>query len=135
MKDRFKFRVYDTKEKVMHNTDFVITSTGYAAKIYYIFNNVCHFNQTNLELDKNCIVMQSTGLKDKNGKLIFEGDIVKRFHLSSTMQPSIFIGVVSYDNKKGRWEIKNNEKSDWFYEDDLFEVLENIYENPTLLIS
>ena len=74
MQDRFKFRIWNGAE--MHYNDFVVTATGYVGKITEEFLGKCVFNQEDLTADKECVLMQSTGLKDKNGKLIYEGDII-----------------------------------------------------------
>lgn len=82
----------------------------------------------------NGIVMQYTGLKDKNGKEIYEGDIVRLFGTekpcSVVFQDGMFVVKAPYH------------KEEWFdlnmFEHDervitLYEVIGNIYENPELL--
>lgn len=73
--DRFKFRIWNGTE--MHYNDFVVTATGFIGKITEEFLGKCVFNQEDLTADNECVLMQCTGLKDKNGELIFENDIVK----------------------------------------------------------
>ena len=134
MKDRFRFRVWEPSKKEMHYEDFVVTATGYIAPIDDHYDAYCCFDQTNFETDKNCIAMQCTGLKDKNGKLIFEGDIVKIFHLSSSGQPISFIGEVKYYQEQCYWGIKNDGAFATFLDtDDVFEVIGNIYDNKELM--
>ena len=96
-------------------------------------SNASDFEYVTIKPDK---VLQSTGLKDKNGKLIYEGDIVKVFHVSSTMQGRVFTGFVAYDNERCRYCILENKNCSYVTfsdTDDVFEVIGNIYENKELL--
>lgn len=75
------------------------------------------------------ILMQSTGLKDKNGKEIFEGDI-----LSS--KDGLLNGVVEYRYDLGMWtnsliRYNNFERLCNVARDR--EIIGNIYKNPELL--
>ncbi|BBM18353.1 hypothetical protein G15_2018 [Enterococcus avium] len=82
------------------------------------------------------ILMQSTGLKDKNGVEIFEGDVVKwgdtlggeetPIRIATVkIEPDILfdsnVGIFNY----GQFAYKNTEK--------FLTILGNIYENPELL--
>lgn len=77
------------------------------------------------------IWLQFTGLLDKNGTEVYEGDIVQEF----TMYPGAPISMI-WDNESLSWkgkihgtrEIRVDKKG---YE---FEVIGNIYENRNLLV-
>ena len=80
------------------------------------------------------VLMQSTGLKDKNGKEIFEGDVVRQVRTQPTTENEIIIGVVTM--LEGAWLIMNDGEqlaSKLWSETDENEIIGNIYENPELL--
>ena len=74
--------------------------------------------------DYECI-MQSTGLKDKNGKEIFEGDVVKCNGLLGTIKSLKAMWICSFV------KYNNYQKVGFFAQE--IEVVGNIYENPELL--
>ncbi len=81
-------------------------------------------------------LMQFTGLKDRHGKEIYEGDVVK------CVAEKEYIGEVQFDEQQGAWIIlwqPNNKKqksgcdnlaSTW--PSPLKDIIGNIYENPEL---
>jgi len=96
-------------------------------------------------------LMQYTGLKDKNGKEIYEGDIVsvksiiydtiEPFEKSTKIEFQIFCEVI-WCNKIAGYDLKkidgDNKPDAWgFYNENVnpFEVIGNIYENPELINS
>lgn len=86
--------------------------------------------------DDKTIVMQSTGLKDKNGNEIFEGDVIK--YKSGW---KIFTEEVAYNKNLGGFGVVDADAGIIFAFGELFEhinlgsleVVGNIYENPELL--
>lgn len=80
-------------------------------------------------------LMESTGLKDKNGKEVFEGDIVKvpddydKFGRNAGE-----ILKVAFDSGCFRLKRPNSKGRGFYFEDDnTVEIIGNIYENPELL--
>ena len=82
------------------------------------------------------ILMQSTGLKDKNGKEIFEGDVVKYEAGCNTVTEEVV-----YDKNFAGFGVKDADAVIIFTFGELaediglhsLEVIGNIYENPELL--
>ena len=90
--------------------------------------------------DENIVLMQSTGLFDKNGTEIFEGDIVKRYrspffkaeweYLIETVvrkKASLLLGR-DFDENFGTLPFDSP-----FAKENLLEVIGNVHENPELL--
>ena len=129
-----KFRVWDKETKHMHicgedvhdTINFEIeTNRAY----YYNLQNGCG----SLREDSNYVLMQYTGLKDKNGKEIYEGDIIK---ICAEGLGGEAIGKIVYDEYDLAFVLRNEveELSEclWYAEQQL-EVIGNIYDNPELL--
>ncbi|NOG28548.1 YopX family protein [Lysinibacillus fusiformis] len=85
-------------------------------------------------------VMQYTGLKDKNGKEIYEGDIVEYNDFNSLRtgghaEDKFIVGKVAFSC--GMWMVEEKNCGHDLYEglvnDEELEVIGNIYENPELL--
>ena len=78
-------------------------------------------------------VGECTGLRDKNGKLIFEGDIVKFCGIKGVINYST--GCYCVKTNKPDWRSRNNPAIDIVlneYENEL-EIIGNIHDNPELL--
>lgn len=86
--------------------------------------------------DENIILMQSTGLFDRNGKEIFEGDIVQ-FEDCYEVSDFLYINTGIIEWCQGGFHVTNR---DSVLMEDLLDgdsldviIIGNIYENPELL--
>lgn len=119
MQDRFKFRVWDETEKNMVYFDGIF----YNKKPYTEGSSFPQYDSSP-HYHKLSDLMQSTGLKDKNGTLIYEGDIVNYSCLPGYSD----IYACTFNNGSfliGGLLISNTHLKS--------EVIGNIYESPELL--
>ena len=92
------------------------------------------------EVDKDTIC-QCTGLKDKNGKLIWENDVVKAtVRQNSLCQSSSYSDFyqISYHEKYCYFYLKKKNNNllfdgNWSYYIKSIEVIGNIFDNPELM--
>ena len=127
-----KFRAWIKSEKCF--ADYIESIRYYSSEIDLCWGGICESDTFNLD-DVELIL--STGLKDKNGKEIFEGDIVQ---YQNTKVPSADSkGVIRYFDNWAMFgiDIEHNEPRAVFFNglaDHIsLEVVGNIYENPELL--
>lgn len=113
-----KFRAWSEKYRKMFRVDDLTEDflSNHAYKISF--------------MRESCNLMQYTGLHDKNGKEIYEGDIVKW-----DKPIAIEITQVLWDSELPRFVFadRENERFMDYCGSDLIEVIGNIYENPDLI--
>ncbi|HFR3829799.1 TPA: YopX family protein [Streptococcus suis] len=122
-----KFRVWDTIKKAMSEVEAIVYTEE---KVYPFYSKVIRryipFSEA--------ILMQSTGLFDKNGKEIFEGDIVVNKYgnvgyVAYLQQEAGFVVVL----KKSDYRLGHRNTGESYDVTTNHEIIGNIYQNPELV--
>ena len=115
-----KFRAWDKQRKLMIKTPKIVFGATTKPHVELLRNGF--WIDHNVYGDE-CVLMQYTGLKDKNGKEIYEGDIVK-----------FIFGIQKIYWGVGCWKTTGGEHGHLLNEliSRQCEILGHIYENPEL---
>ena len=123
-----KFRAWDKLTKTMIQ-NYCYMENGFRFHGYDLTNNTHYIDA----------VMQYTGLKDKNGKEIYEDDII-RVTDDICLDPGHHVDFrVVFKNGAFVGDEVGKTKDAWYYVDwpsqyfDNCEIIGNIYENPELV--
>ena len=136
MNDRYLYRAKRTDNGEWAEGTLLHKSSSFSVECdeYYIFDGIETSSNDDLYLVEPTTICQCTGLKDKNGKLIFENDIVFVKHTD---------GQEEYqENAKVSYTKRGFSPFSWEYYCDgcdvrceilEVEVIGNIFDNPELL--
>jgi len=122
-----KFRGWHRKQKKMYSAEEMGQDQLTLMPDGKGFANIHSVNTKLSQVDKNrrIIPLQFTGLKDKNGKEIYEGDILQIF--GENYEVKIINTESRYFVDYGYPDKHNGPAPYWV------EIIDNIYENPKLL--
>lgn len=136
-----KFRAWDNKRKRW--AEWVEVYSDGTFNIGYLDDDGLHHwlddvGSINFDSDKECILMQFTGLCDKNGTEIYEGDIVTDIYINGEYYTGnhevVFIGSSFCIRIKRGINIRHDYEpcldETWL---EMIEVIGNKYENPELI--
>ncbi|MDD5006468.1 MAG: YopX family protein [Candidatus Omnitrophica bacterium] len=133
MNREIKFRAWDKDASKMFDVNILAIGFGAGAYSYPESNDEEEAIQVGTD-DSNRILMQFTGLFDKQGKDIYEGDIIKMMGgYGGDFKTKEFMAVVKYEENgffaTSELPFMYPDHSWW----DGCEVIGNIYENKDLL--
>ena len=131
MQDRFKFRVWLKDTNKMYNVHSLHIGTN------KVIISSRHGN-VSIYINKNSILIQSTGLKDKNGKLAYEGDVVELRHLTGKNCDKHNKFVITADTIGTGFQLSPLNPNEYGYRHIHrlqydYTIIGNKYENPELL--
>ncbi len=148
-----KYRAWDSAKKEMFKDTFAITESGQVV----VVEQESVASSPDYVFVEHLVIMQSTGLKDKNGKEIFEGDILKfndewneychEGYVDGSVEGVNYVEVVKGEACFEFGKTRYPESSLFIYMEDEhlsfaelvkdkdfeFEIIGNIYKNPELL--
>lgn len=130
-----RYRAWDKIHKTMYEVDDIMSIDFGKSEISV---KTLFFERTNYYKFDDIVLMQSTGLKDKNGKEIFEGDVVTDGHTTGDIKNHATYGFYMVDdNGIERW-FSDTAAIEDFEEDvktasEILEIIGNIHTNPELV--
>lgn len=143
MSHRLKFRIWFALHKEMIVLDKMWMDDEYSSLAFGSneerWSGICSLpsnwpDDEEYEFGKNMFVMQSTGLKDNTGRLIFEGDLLKYKHDDGVILEVFYHPEEArYKCSRAHWQ---GNRCGGFVPDissPNLEVCGNKYENPELL--
>jgi hypothetical protein len=122
---KVRFRVWDGKKMVL------LTESGCLYPTYFLSQHgkVYYWVHTGMKVAEDAIVMLSTGLKDTDGKDIFEGDILR--------DDQDYMATVAWDDTKQAWGVQMGQFTETYTLVDFCEieiwVIGNVHQNPGLV--
>ena len=127
-----KYRAWDSAKKEMFKDTFAITESGQVVVVEQ--ESVASF--PDYVFVEHLVIMQSTGLVDRDGKIIFEGDVVQ-FEDCSEASDFLYINTGIIEWCQGGFHVTNRDSvlmEDLLDGDSLdVTIIGNIYETPELL--